>query len=107
MDECALGNSLTIVNQFHRLVKLKYKKMKKIFFLPIIFHQIYLRDPAGGDINDLSAIMLITYGLLPAERNLESEMAAVSIFEDIFVRSPHNAIDWNIVRAIAYSGAVR
>ncbi len=73
----------------------------------VVFEEVYLREADTSDSNDLSAIILITYGLLPVERNMDSEAVAIGIFEDIFERSPSNGPDWNIVRAIAYSGATR
>ena len=72
-----------------------------------VFPDVYLRDPNISNQNDLSAIMLMTYGLLPAERNMDSEEAAIEIYFGIFRHNPGEASDWNIVRAIAYSGAVR
>ncbi len=57
--------------------------------------------------NDNAAVTIITYGLRPSNRNLNSEKAGITIFKAIYKYNPESAIDWDIVRAIAYSGAVR
>jgi hypothetical protein len=49
----------------------------------------------------------MTYGLRPAKRNLDSEKAAIKIFKDIYGYAPKTASAWDVVRAIAYSGATR
>lgn len=49
----------------------------------------------------------MAYGLRPANRNMNSERNAIRIFKNIFKYNPKTAIDWDTVRAIAYSGAVR
>jgi len=71
------------------------------------FAKVYLRAPNMDNPNDNAAVTIIAYGLRPADRNLESEKKAIEIFEDIFKYNPSSATDWDIVRAIAYSGAVR
>jgi hypothetical protein len=71
------------------------------------FTAIYNRQPDKNNANDSSAITVIAYGLRPAARNMESEAKATTIFKSIFNRSPLEAVDWDLVRAIAYSGAVR
>lgn len=71
------------------------------------FTAIYDRKPDMNDPNDNAAITVIAYGLRPAARNLESEKNAINIFRTIFSRSPQAASDWDMVRAIAYSGATR
>jgi hypothetical protein len=71
------------------------------------FSAIYARKPDMNDANDNAAVTVIAYGLRPAARNLESEKNAINIFRSIFDRSPANATDWDLVRAIAYSGATR
>lgn len=57
--------------------------------------------------NDNAAITVMTYGLRPAVRNMDSEKAGIRIFKNIYGYNPDSAVDWDIVRAIAYSGAVR
>jgi hypothetical protein len=71
------------------------------------FKKIYLREPDRSNPNDDAAIVVMAYGLRPTTRNLESERRAITIFESIYNYSPESATDWDIVRAIAYSGATR
>jgi hypothetical protein len=73
-----------------------------------IFKKIFLRAPKRDTIKyDDNAIMVMAYGLRPAKRNVGSETAAIKSFKYIFKRSPSQANDWDIIRAIAYSGAKR
>jgi|GEM_PF-3053160 hypothetical protein len=71
------------------------------------FKQIYLREANRNNPNDDAAIIIMAYGLRPAPRNLNSELFALGIYLDIFKQIPISAGDWNKLRAIAYSGAVR
>lgn len=72
-----------------------------------IFEKIYLKLPDRENSNDDAAVTVIAYGLRPANRNTDSEAAAIRIFKAIFAYEPSSATDWDIVRAISYSGAVR
>lgn len=73
-----------------------------------IFKQIYLRTPKRKENKyDNNAVSIIAYGLRPAKRNLTSEKAAIKSFRAVFKRAPSGSNDWDIVRAIAYSGAKR
>lgn len=72
-----------------------------------LFTKIYKRSPNMNQPNDNAAVTIITYGLRPVTRNTESEKNGIKIFRDIFKYSPTSSLDWDIVRAIAYSGAVR
>jgi hypothetical protein len=72
-----------------------------------IFKYVYKRPANMNNPNDNAAVTVITYGLRPASRNLNSEKAAANIFKGIYKRGPKSALDWDTVRAIAYSGAVR
>ena len=72
-----------------------------------LFVQIYLRSPDMNNPHDNAAVTIMAYGLRPAQRNLNSEAAAIRIFRNIFGRVPSSAVDWDVVRAIAYSGAQR
>lgn len=72
-----------------------------------VFIKIYKRIPDRTNPNDDAAITVIAYGLRPANRNTESEASAIKIFKAIYDYHPNSATDWDIVRAIAYSGAVR
>jgi hypothetical protein len=60
-----------------------------------------------NDPKDNAAVTVIAYGLRPANRNMESEKKAINIYHSIFKKSPSEAQDWDLVRAIAYSGASR
>jgi hypothetical protein len=71
------------------------------------FKKIYGRDPNFNSNVDYNAVMIIAYGLLPSQRNVKSEQAAIKSYRWIYGSSPRNALSWNIVRAIAYSGAKR
>ena len=71
------------------------------------FKKVYLRDADMDNPNDNAAVTIIAYGLRPDNRNLDSEKAAISIFKAIYGRNPVSAVDWDITRAIAYSGAIR
>jgi hypothetical protein len=71
------------------------------------FRKIYLRAPDRSNPHDDAAVTVIAYGLRPANRNLDSERAAIRIFKAIYGYNPSSATAWDIVRAIAYSGATR
>ena len=71
------------------------------------FKLVYLRNPVLTVTSDTNAIVVMAYGLRPLPRNLHSEAAAIATFRAVFSRLPTSAIDWDTVRAIAYSGAVR
>lgn len=71
------------------------------------FQTIYKRSPNMDNPKDNAAVTVIAYGLRPANRNMASEKNAINIYRSIFDRSPVDAADWDLVRAIAYSGATR
>ena len=71
------------------------------------FSAIYQRKPDMNNPNDNAAVTVIAYGLRPAERNMESEKNAIKIYRSIFKKGPISAVEWDLVRAIAYSGATR
>jgi hypothetical protein len=71
------------------------------------FKKIYLRNPDRNNPNDDAAVTIIAYGLRPGNRNLDSEKTAIRIFRSIYGYNPASATAWDIVRAIAYSGATR
>jgi hypothetical protein len=71
------------------------------------FKLVYLRNPDMNNIYDNAAVTVMAYGLRPAARNLNSEKAAIKSFRFIFQRVPATAREWDVVRAIAYSGAKR
>ena len=71
------------------------------------FKKIYKRAPDRANQHDDAAVTIIAYGLRPAQRNINSEKAAIKIFKAIYGYEPKSATAWDIVRAIAYSGAKR
>ncbi len=71
------------------------------------FESVYLRESVDGNLQDKSAVMLTAYGVRPLKRSIADELKAIEIFENIFKKSPIEVVDWNVVRAIAYSGASR
>lgn len=71
------------------------------------FKKVYKRDADMNNANDNAAVTVMAYGLRPSNRNLESEKVAIKTFEHIYEYAPSSALDWDIVRAIAYSGATR
>jgi Pentaxin family. len=71
------------------------------------FKLVYLRLPNPNNTHDSSAIAVMAYGLRPAERNLNSERIAIKSFRFSYQRAPVTAREWDVVRAIAYSGAKR
>ncbi|MDD4902550.1 MAG: hypothetical protein PHE24_05445 [Patescibacteria group bacterium] len=73
----------------------------------IEFKKIYGRNPVLANSYDQNAVMVIAYGLIPRQRNLASEVIAARIFRYYYGHTPVNALAWNVVRAIAYSGATR
>jgi hypothetical protein len=71
------------------------------------FAKIYGRTANLKNTNDSNAVTVMTYGLRPAQRNTASEKAAIKAFRYVFHVDPTSASDWDVVRAIAYSGAKR
>lgn len=71
------------------------------------FKKIYGRDANMSNANDNAAVTIMAYGLRPSARNLNSEKVAILSFKYFYKRAPVSAVDWDAVRAIAYSGAKR
>lgn len=71
------------------------------------FMKIYRRAPNMNNVNDNAAVTIITYGLRPVQRNTGSEKTGIRIFKGVYGHNPATASEWDIVRAIAYSGAKR
>lgn len=71
------------------------------------FEVIYKRSSNMDNPKDNAAVTVMSYGLRPSDRNLNSEKSAIKIFKGIYKKAPTTAVDWDIVRAIAYSGATR
>ena len=71
------------------------------------FQVVYLRKANMEQTNDNAAVTVMAYGLRPSNRNMDSEKAAINIFKGVYKYNPVSALDWDITRAIAYSGATR
>jgi len=71
------------------------------------FEKVYKRTPDMTDNNDDAAVTIMAYGLRPAVRDLDKEKTAIMTFASVYNHDPMDAKDWDIVRAIAYSGATR
>ncbi len=71
------------------------------------FKKIYLREPDRLNPHDDAAVVIIAYGLRPQTRDLNKEKFAIKVFRTIYGYSPSSSEAWDIVRAIAYSGASR
>jgi hypothetical protein len=71
------------------------------------FRYIYHRAPLSIDEHDNAAITIMAYGLRTAARNTVSEKSAILTFKKSFLGYPSTASDWDMVRAVAYSGAQR
>ena len=72
-----------------------------------LFIKVYQRKPNLANTYDSNAIQIIAYGLRPLQRNINSEKSGIRIFKAIFGADPVTAQSWDVVRAIAYSGARR
>ncbi len=72
-----------------------------------LFKTVYKHNANMSDAHENAAVTVIAYGLRPAARNLASEKVAIKNYRGIFGRVPSLATDWDVVRAIAYSGAKR
>ena len=71
------------------------------------FKRIYNRDAAMTDAHDNAAVTIMAYGLRQRsqDRNIENEKRAIATFKSIYTHAPHTTFEWNVVHAIAYSGA--
>jgi hypothetical protein len=69
------------------------------------FKNIYKREIRKSDPNDTAAVTILAYGLRNQKRNVKSESFATKVFRALYKTVPTAAKDWDIVRAIAYSGA--
>jgi hypothetical protein len=75
----------------------------------IEFKKIYKREVDINNPNDSAALNIMAYGLKQKaqDRNLNSELRGINIFEDIYGHKPQNTQEWNTMQAITYSGAKR
>lgn len=71
------------------------------------FRLVFLRNANPSITSDNNAVTVMAYGLRPIPRNMNAEAVAIVTFQKIFKIEPTSARDWDIVRAIAYSGATR
>jgi hypothetical protein len=71
------------------------------------FKTIYKRNANMANAHDNAAVTVMAYGLRPANRNLNSERAAIKSYRAIFGINPSLSTAWDAVRAISYSGATR
>lgn len=71
------------------------------------FKKVYNREANMNNGHDNAAVSIIAYGLRPTARNTNSEKAAIKTFKSIYGHNPSSSLAWDIVRAIAYSGATR
>ncbi len=72
-----------------------------------MFKKVWLREANMSQANDNAAVTVITYGLRMSTRRPDSEKTAILTFKKIFGYAPTSARDWDVVRAVAYSGATR
>ena len=71
------------------------------------FKKVYLRDANMDNSNDNAAVTIMAYGLRSDARNLNSEKTAIKTFKAIYSYNPSSTVNWDVVRAIAYSNATR
>lgn len=71
------------------------------------FKSIYNRDANMENDNDNTAVNIMAYGIRPKPRAIEKETIATEIFFKIKGYNPTSALEWDIARAIGYSGATR
>lgn len=70
----------------------------------VYFQQIYARNPVFATAADERAIWIISYGIRAEKRDLAKERAGITGFRNVYKRDPSSAKDWDVVRAIGYSG---
>ena len=68
------------------------------------FSKMYNRQDNRDNPRDYIAIKIMSYGIRPQIRNLDAERQAISVFESIFGHKPTGANEWDMNRALAYSG---
>lgn len=109
----ALGKAPTTAEDWNDVVKIangrwpSQRSQKAEDRANINFKAVYLRTPDRTNSHDDAAITVMAYGLRPANRNLNSEKTAIKSFSAIYDYYPEKATAWDVVRAIAYSGAIR
>jgi len=109
----AFGNVPSSISEWQDVIKIangrwpSQQNANAVAKATVLFKKVYLRAPNPKNSNDSNAVTIIAYGLRPASRNLNSEKIAIKSFKYIFGYNPTSAVDWNVVMAIAYSGAKR
>ena len=73
----------------------------------IAFKKVYLREATMDNTIDNASVTTMAYGLRTRTRKLDVEKTAILTFNHVYGFNPSTAITWDIVRAIAYSGAKR
>ena len=73
----------------------------------ISFKKVYLRAADMKNTHDNAAVTVMAYGLRPALRNQTNEKIAIKSYRYFYGKDPVSAAAWDVVRAIAYSGAKR
>ena len=107
----AFGTLPTTVSDWSDLIKIAVGRWPSVSSATAIssanaeFRKVYHRNAVMTNPNDNAAVTIIAYGLRPTNRNTNSEAKAVKIFKAAYGHSPVSALAWDIVRAIAYSGA--
>lgn len=73
------------------------------------FKTVYKRLPnfRASQQADTRAFNFIAYGLRSKNKDAKKEAVAARAFQTIFKRKPFKPEDWDVVRAVAYSGAKR
>ena len=69
------------------------------------FEKIYGRAADQNNNKDINAVKIAAYGLRPIYRNASSEKNAIETFKLSNGQMPANPIGWDLIRAMAYSGA--
>jgi len=68
------------------------------------FKSAYKRAPRIGTLADTIAQSLSGYGIRPQTRDMDAERWAVGAFSGLFGHRPSSTDDWDLNRALAYSG---
>jgi hypothetical protein len=69
------------------------------------FRTIYKHQVNMNNRNEAAAVKIIAYGVRPVKVDLEKEKKAIIQFQKIYGFKPMLNGHWNVMRAIAYSGA--
>lgn len=86
-------------NQKPLAVSLAAEEKAKNEFKKVYGREVNLENPNGQ-----TAIDMMAYGLRPDRRDLDLERTGINVFVKTYNYLPLSALDWDTVRAIAYSG---